>query len=129
MCLPEKNFRPLSNFTRNTGEYVVQEFLTGGAWHPSGEHMKPRVRWSKQYVLCYLWECRHASERNLHHVHCSGHCLNLVTSHSSTLPEIRNELDKHKHCRQFFQNRRRINGLLQLIVSNKLKDHLMRQFL
>jgi len=35
------------------------------------------------------------------YVHCSGHCLNLVISHSCALPKIRNVItviDKLKRC-------------------------------
>lgn len=60
-------------------------------------------------------------------IHCSGHSLNLVISHSCTLPEVRNVLDKPKHCSQFFQNSPKRNGLLQLIVNNRLKDHPTRR--
>ena len=28
------------------------------------------------------------------YTHCSGHCLNLVISHSCTLPSVRNVLDQ-----------------------------------
>lgn len=38
------------------------------------------------------------------YTHCSGHCLNLVVSHSSNLPVIRNVLDKMKAtCLYFFK--------------------------
>lgn len=30
------------------------------------------------------------------YTHCSGHCLNLIISHSCSLPTIRNVLDKMK---------------------------------
>ena len=53
------------------------------------------------------------------YIHCSGHCLNLVISHSCALPEVRNVLDKLKHCCRFFQLSPKRNGLLELIVYNK----------
>lgn len=53
------------------------------------------------------------------YIHCSGHCLNLVISHSCTLPEVRNVLDKLKHCCRFFQLSPKRNGLLEFIVKNK----------
>ena len=57
------------------------------------------------------------------YIHCSGHCLNLVISHSCTLPEVRNMLDKLKNCSLFFQHSPKRNNLLQHIVNSKLKDH------
>ena len=57
------------------------------------------------------------------YIHCSGHCLNLVISHSCTLPEVRNMLDKLKNCSLFFQHSPKRNNLLEHIVNNKLKDH------
>ena len=36
------------------------------------------------------------------YVHCSGHCLNLVISHSCALPQIRNVIDKLKRCCLYF---------------------------
>ena len=38
------------------------------------------------------------------YTHCSGHCLNLVISHSCSLPAIRNVLDKMKATCLFFLN-------------------------
>ena len=57
------------------------------------------------------------------YIHCSGHCLNLVISHSCTLPEVCNMLDKLMNCSLFFQHYPKRNNLLQYIVNNKLKDH------
>ena len=39
---------------------------------------------------------------NAVYVHCSGHCLNLVISHSCALPNIRNAIDKLKQCSLYF---------------------------
>ena len=36
------------------------------------------------------------------YVHCSGHCLNLIISHSCALPQIRNVIDKLKRCCLYF---------------------------
>ena len=36
------------------------------------------------------------------YVHCSGHCLNLVISHSCALPQIKNVIDKLKQCCLYF---------------------------
>ena len=36
------------------------------------------------------------------YIHCSGHCLNLVISHSCALPQIRNVIDKLKQCCLYF---------------------------
>ena len=36
------------------------------------------------------------------YVNCSGHCLNLVISHSCALPPIRNVIDKLKECCLYF---------------------------
>ncbi|XP_013421627.1 52 kDa repressor of the inhibitor of the protein kinase-like [Lingula anatina] len=48
--------------------------------------------------------------------HCGGHCLNLVISHSSSIPNVRNVVDKLKHCCRFFQNSPKKEGLLDLIA-------------
>ena len=56
------------------------------------------------------------------YIHCSGHSLNLVISHSCALPEVRNVLDKLKHCSRFFQFSPKRNGLLELIIKNKVPD-------
>ena len=36
------------------------------------------------------------------YVHCTGHCLNLVISHSCALLQIRNVIDKLKQCCLYF---------------------------
>ena len=36
------------------------------------------------------------------YVHCSGHFLNLILSHSCALPKISNAIDKLKQCSLFF---------------------------
>ena len=57
------------------------------------------------------------------YVHCSGHSLNLVISHSCALPEVRKTLDKLKVCALFFDNSPKRSNLLQFIVDDRLKDH------
>ena len=56
------------------------------------------------------------------YTHCSGHCLNLVTSHSSNLPVIRNVLDKMKMTCLYFLNSPKRNGLLSEIVSKSIVE-------
>ena len=56
------------------------------------------------------------------YTHCSGHCLNLVISHSCSLPTIRNVLDKMKATCLFFLNSPKRNGLLSEIVSNNVAE-------
>ena len=57
------------------------------------------------------------------YIHCSGHCLNLVISHSCAFPQIRNALDKMKNVCLFFKLSPKRNELLELIVEKNLKDH------
>ena len=61
------------------------------------------------------------------YVHCSGHCLNLVISHSCALPEVRNVVDRLKHCCRFFLLSPKRNGLLELIVKNKMVHDVARR--
>ena len=56
------------------------------------------------------------------YIHCSSHQLNLVISHSCALPEVRNVLDRLRHCCQFFLVSPKRNGLLELIVSHKIME-------
>ena len=44
------------------------------------------------------------------YVHCSGHCLNLVISHSCALSQIRNVIDKLKQCCLYFLGRPKRGG-------------------
>ena len=57
------------------------------------------------------------------YTHCSGHCLNLVISHSSDLPAIRNVLDKMKMTCLYFLNSPKRNGLLSEIVSKSAEEN------
>ncbi len=63
------------------------------------------------------------------YVHCSGHCLNLTISTSCNLPEVRNVLDKMKHCCRFFLLSPKRNGLLELVVSNHIQEPSKRKVL
>ena len=56
------------------------------------------------------------------YTHCSGHCLNLVISHSSSLPIIRNVLDKMKATCFYFLKSPKRNELLIEIVSKSLVE-------
>ena len=56
------------------------------------------------------------------YTHCSGHCLNLVISHSSNLPVIRNVLDKMKATCLYFLNSPKRNGLLSEILSKSIAE-------
>ena len=56
------------------------------------------------------------------YTHCSGHCLNLVISHSSSLPIIRNVLDKTKAICFYFLKSPKRNELLLEIVSKSLVE-------
>ena len=53
------------------------------------------------------------------YTHCSGHCLNLVISHSCSLPTIRNVLDKMKAT---CLNSPKRNELLTEIVSKNVAE-------
>ena len=44
------------------------------------------------------------------YVHCSGHCLNLVISHSCALLQTRNVIDKLKQCCLYFLGRPKRGG-------------------
>jgi hypothetical protein len=61
------------------------------------------------------------------YIHCSSHCLNLVISRSCALPEVHNVVQKMQHCCRFFQLSPKRNGLLQLVVQNRLKDHVSQR--
>lgn len=54
------------------------------------------------------------------YIHCSGHSLNLVLSKSCTLPEIRNVLDRLKHCCHFFLSSPKRNGLLEKLIDKNV---------
>ena len=56
------------------------------------------------------------------YTHCSGHCLNLVISHSCCLPSIRNTLDKVKATCLFFLNSPKRNELLCEVVSHDVVE-------
>ena len=56
------------------------------------------------------------------YVHCSGHCLNLVITHSCSLPEVRNVIDRLQHCCRFFLNSPKRSGLLELVISKNVHD-------
>ena len=54
------------------------------------------------------------------YTHCSGHCLNLVISHSCGLPIVRNVLDKVKATSLFFLKSPKRNGLLIEVVTKNV---------
>ena len=56
------------------------------------------------------------------YIHCSSHQLNLVTSHSCALTEVRNVINHLQHCCWFFLASPKRSGLLELIVSNRVVD-------
>ncbi len=49
--------------------------------------------------------------------HCSGHCLNLVLSHSCSLPIMRNMIDKLKEACLFFNQSPKREGLPRAIIA------------
>ena len=56
------------------------------------------------------------------YTHCSGHCLNLVISHSCALPVVRNVLDRVKATCLFFLNSPKRNELLiEVVTGNVIK--------
>lgn len=63
------------------------------------------------------------------YVHCSGHCLNLVISHSCSLLNIRNAIDKLKKCSLFFLGCPKREGLLQSIILKELPESTRRKSL
>ena len=54
------------------------------------------------------------------YTHCSGHCLNLVISHSASLPVVRNVFDKMKATCLYFLYSPKRSGLLSEIVSKSI---------
>ena len=56
------------------------------------------------------------------YTHCSGHCLNLVIAHSSSLPLIRNVLDQMKQICLYFLKSPKRNELLSEIVASNIED-------
>jgi len=54
------------------------------------------------------------------YVHCSGHALNLVITHSCSLPTVRNMLDKLKMTCVFFLFSPKREGLLMAIVNKRV---------
>ena len=63
------------------------------------------------------------------YVHCSGHCLNLVISHSCNSPEARNVLDRLKHCCRIFLQSPKKNGLLEKVVKDNTTENTKRKSL
>ena len=61
------------------------------------------------------------------YTHRSGHCLNLVISHSSRLPAKRNVLDRMKAVCQFYLNSPKRNELLSEIVTKSVGDTCIRK--
>jgi len=50
------------------------------------------------------------------YTHCSGHALNLVIAHSSSMPGVRNVIDRIKHICMFFNFSPKRNGLLVDVI-------------
>lgn len=63
------------------------------------------------------------------YVHCNGHCLNLVISHSCASPEVYNVLDRPKYCCRTFLQSPKKSALLEKVVSNHFQDHPQRKAL
>ena len=63
------------------------------------------------------------------YTHCSGHCLNLVISHSCTLPSVRNILDRMNSVCLFFLNSPKRNELLSEIVTKNVHQENRRKAL
>ena len=61
------------------------------------------------------------------YIHCSGHCLNLVISHSCGIPEVRNVLDRLKHCCRTFLDSPKKNSLLEAVVKKNVPDGISRK--
>ena len=56
------------------------------------------------------------------YTHCSGHCLNLVISHSCALPVVRNVLDRVKATCLFFLNSPKRNELhIEVVTGNVIE--------
>ena len=63
------------------------------------------------------------------YTHCSGHCLNLVISHSCTLPSVRNVLDRMSSVCLFFLSSPKRNELLIEIVTKNVHQENRRKAL
>ena len=63
------------------------------------------------------------------YVHCSGHCLNLVISHSCKLPKARIVLDRLNHCCRTFLQSPKKNGLLEKVVKDNTTENNNRKAL
>lgn len=61
------------------------------------------------------------------YTHCSGHCLNLVISHSCSLPLIRNMIDKLKETCLFFNYSPKRNSLLKEIIKHDVPNSKKKQ--
>ena len=74
------------------------------SWSGNRERGGSVVRWCRYHVQWQRGGSASIRERSPKavYVHCSGHYLNLVISHSCALPQIRNEIDKLKRCCLYF---------------------------
>ena len=56
------------------------------------------------------------------YIHCHSHSLNLVITHTCSLPDIRNIVDKLQHCCHFFLNSPKRSGALEVVVTANVDD-------
>ena len=61
------------------------------------------------------------------YIHCHSHSLNLVITHTCSLPDIRNIVDKLQHCCHFFLNSPKRSGALEVVVTAIVDDSQRRK--
>ena len=61
------------------------------------------------------------------YTHCSGHCLNLVISHSCNIPVVTNALDKVQSAFLFFHHSPNQSKVLQQILSCNIAEATKRK--
>ena len=55
------------------------------------------------------------------YTHCSGHCLNLVISHSCALPVVRNVLDRVKATCLFLNSPKHNELIIEVVTGNVIE--------
>ena len=116
--------------TRITGKHIAEgmnNFL-----HDNGLNVE-NVRWQGYDGASNMFSSRAGVQGRFKevaplgmYVHCCGHCLNLVIGRLSSLPEIRNFLDRLKNCCRTFLESSKKNGLLEAVVLAKVTDTIRR---
>ena len=130
-CNIREEFVKFSSLTRLTGKAIVSvvvsdlEGLGLDICHIRGLGYNGASNMSSSRIG--LQACIREKAPLAVYTHCSGHCLNLVISHSCNIPVVTNALDKVQSAFRFFHYSPKRSKILQQIVSCNIAEATKRK--